>query len=226
MIKFRGKLLDRLDRAIEKEKIILPADMNHRQWTNLKNKLGRKVTWNVNIRERYPHGKGVLIYLARYLRGGPIANHRIVSCENDEVTFSYRVNGKKSKKKDFINLPIGDFIKRYLLHVQAPNSKNVRSYGLYAPDKKKDLEKCRSIFGQLPVAEEEFLTWQQFCEEQGEEHPELCPVCEKKLVHLDSIPAERDPLQVKVALEKKWRRLQLKFPFSVGDGVIYDGAFI
>ncbi len=36
------------------------------QVQNLMNKLGRK-KWNVRICEKYPHGSGVLTYLARYL---------------------------------------------------------------------------------------------------------------------------------------------------------------
>jgi len=218
MIKFRGKLLDYLDKAIDKGIIQLPAEMNRQKWTNLRNKLGRKVRWNVNFRERYKHGEGVVTYLARYLRGGPIANHRIVSCENGEVKFSYRINGKKSNKKDFMALPISKFIQRYLLHVPVPNSQNVRYYGLYAPGKKDDLEKCRKIFGQLPVDETEFLTWQEFCEKQGDEHPELCPDCGKKLIRLDKIPAERDSLR-----SKNTGSFPLKFPLPYADAACYDG---
>jgi len=219
MIKFRGKFLDLIDRAIKKGKIQLPADMSRQKWSNLKNKLGRKVNWNVNFRERYKHGKGVVTYLARYLRGGPIGNHRIVSCVDDEVIFSHRINGKKSKKKDFMALPISKFIQRYLLHVPVPRSKNVRYYGLYAPNKKYELNKCREIFGQLPADETEFLSWQEFCEKQGEEHPELCPECGKKLVCLDGIPAKRN---IKQTRARRKRKFELKFP-SVSGQAIFCG---
>ena len=33
--------------------------------------------WNIRIAERYPHGRGVMKYLARYVRGGPIKDHRL-----------------------------------------------------------------------------------------------------------------------------------------------------
>jgi hypothetical protein len=157
-------------------------------------------------------------YLARYLRGGPIANHRIVSCENGEVKFSYRINGKKSNKKDFMTLPISQFIQRYLLHVPVPKSQNVRYYGLYAPGKKDELEKCRKMLGQLPVSETEFLTWQEFCKKQGEEHPELCPECGKKLICLDKIPAEREILK-----QYDIGDFPLKFPFLHRNVACYDG---
>jgi len=218
MVKFRGKLLDYIDKAIDKGIIQLPVGMGHQKWVNLRNRLGRKVKWNVNFRERYKHGKGVVTYLARYLRGGPIANHRIVSCENDKVTFSYRVNGKQSNKKDFLVLSISQFIQRYLLHVPVPRGQNVRYYGLYSPGKKDELEKCRKIFGQLPVKAMEFLTWQEFCEKQGDEHPELCPECSKKLIRLDTIPADR-----RILKPKKTGNSPLKFPLSEGGIACYDG---
>src|SRR3972149_5830467 len=80
MGKFRGKFLACLDKAVEDGKVALPYGMGLQGWMNLKNKLGR-VKWNVHIRERYGHGKGVLSYLGRYIRGGPISNKRILCCE-------------------------------------------------------------------------------------------------------------------------------------------------
>jgi hypothetical protein len=44
----------------------------------------------VHIRERYRHGAGVVTYLARYLRGGPIKNARLVACDGARVTFGAR----------------------------------------------------------------------------------------------------------------------------------------
>ena len=38
-----------------------------------------------------------------------------------------------------MTLPIAEFIGRYLLHVPAPGTRVVRSYGLYAPTKREAL---------------------------------------------------------------------------------------
>ena len=40
--------------------------------------------------ERYAHGAGVVTYLARYLRGGPIKNGRLVAYDGARVTFTCR----------------------------------------------------------------------------------------------------------------------------------------
>ena len=90
MALFRGKLLAAIRRAVRQGQLQLPAGMRPQRCENLLNKLGR-AKWNVHIRERYPHGAGVLTYLARYVRGGPLANQRLVSSAHGEVTFRYRV---------------------------------------------------------------------------------------------------------------------------------------
>jgi len=58
-----------LRRALEADQLHLPE--GEQRLLNLLNKLGRK-KWNVHLRERYPHGEGVVKYLARYVRGGPL----------------------------------------------------------------------------------------------------------------------------------------------------------
>jgi hypothetical protein len=99
-----------------------------------------------------------------------------------------------SNKKSKMTLPIRQFIQRYLLHVPFPHSKRVHSYGLYAPGNRDKLDACRQMFGQLPVRETQFLTWQSYCEKQGSEHPERCPECGKKLVLLERISSARKKL--------------------------------
>lgn len=210
MIKFRGKFLDFINTAIENDLIELPPEMTRQKWSNLRNKLGRKVEWNVNFRERYRNGHGVATYLARYLRGGPISNHRIISCDNDQVTFTYRINGEKRNKKGILPLSISQFIQRYLLHVPVPHSKRVHYYGLYAPGNKDKLNICRKMFGQLPVTETEFLTWQEYCEKRGNDHPEQCPECGKKLVQIETI--------------QSGRKRQSKFIYQCGQSIVCGAA--
>ena len=188
MSKFRGKLLDRIDKALERGKLKLPKGMSLQKWKNLNNRLGR-IKWNVRIKERYSHGEGILIYLAQYIRGGSISNNRLTSCEDSKVTFLYRVkeDAPGNKKRDTMTLPISQFIQRYLLHVPEPNTKVVRYYGLYAPTQKADLDICRKQLNQEPLFDTEFLDWQTYCKERGEQHPELCPICGKRLIMISVI---------------------------------------
>lgn len=189
MAVFRGKLLAYIDDAIEKAELIMPDGMTMQHWKNLKNKLGRK-KWNVNIRERYEYGKGILIYLSRYIRGGAISNKRILSHTDKGVTFRHRISG--TTKQGVMTLPTDDFIKRYMLHIPEPNTKVVRAYGLYAPTAKEDLMQCRTHFGQTEIKERREPDWQSYCANKGDEHPERCPVCGLRLVRTRDIPRPRD----------------------------------
>ena len=179
---FRGKILARIRKALRAGKLTLPGEMSPRQLENLLNKLGRR-KWNVRLQERYTHGNGVLTYIARYLRGGPISNKRIISCKDGEVTFNY---GRE--KRALMTLPIDRFIGRFLQHVPQPRAVYVRYYGLYHSVRKEDLALCRKMIGQPPVEEPEFLDWQTYCAGHVNDHPELCPICGKRLVLTRLLP--------------------------------------
>ena len=178
--KFRGKLIAHIRAALNEGDLILPDGMGPQQIHNLLNKLGR-VKWNVYPKETYSYGDGVLTYLARYLRGGPITNKRILSVKEGKVTFNC---GRE--KVERMTLPIDQFIGRYLQHVPVPNSILVRSYGIYHHSCKGDLELCRKLLGQPQPEAFGFIDWQTLCAEQGEKHPELCPVCGKRLICLET----------------------------------------
>jgi hypothetical protein len=194
MALFRGKLLAAIDTAIRAGQLGLPTSLTLRQWETLRNKLGRQ-KWNVHIRERYPHGEGVLTYLARYIRGGPLSNGRLLSCANGEVRFWYRIHGEGAgdARRGVMTLPVVEFMRRYLRHVPEPRTRVVRSYGLYAPTARTALACGRAQVGQGPVEVPVVLDWQTACRDRGEAHPERCPRCGRLLVRLGLIPRASGP---------------------------------
>jgi len=94
---------------------------------------------------------------------------------------------------DPVTLPIATFIGRYLLHVPAPGTRVVRSYGLYAARKGDDLAVCRAQVGQEPVATSVVLAWQTAWRQHGVEHPGRCPRCGRLLVCSGVIPRASGP---------------------------------
>ena len=168
--------------------------MSPQQWLNLLNRLGhpRKTKWNVRIMERYRHGAGVVTYLARYLRGGPIKNARLVAWDGDRVTFTYRARQRRPEagpaSAQRITLPVADFLQRWLLHVPVPQTRVVRCYGLYHQTHTEALAVCRTALGQAPVEVPVSLDWQTLCAQRGEAHPERCPTCGRRLVCTGVIP--------------------------------------
>jgi Putative transposase/Transposase zinc-binding domain len=203
MALFRGKLLAAIRRALSQGQLQLPLGMRPQACANLLNKLGRQ-KWNVHIRERYPHGTGVLTYLARYLRGGPLANHRLVSYGAGEVTCRYRVNGETpdSPRSGLMTVPVAAFLRRDLPHVLPPGTRVVRAYGVYASSKGDDLAVCREQVGQGPVATPVVPDWQTAWRQHGVEHPGRCPRCGRLLVCSSVIPRASGPPAVDVCGER------------------------
>jgi hypothetical protein len=194
MAVFRGKMLSALRRALDRDELVLPEAMRPQQLLNLLNRLGhaQKTPWNVHIRERYRHGAGVVTYLARYLRGGPIKNVRLVAWDGDRVTFTYRISAEEyasgATHQSRMTLSRADFLQRWLLHVPAPQTRVVRSYGLYHHTYAETLALCRTQLGQPPVVVPVKLDWQTACAQRGDMHPERCPACGQLLVCTGVIP--------------------------------------
>src|SRR5262244_2415787 len=194
MAVFRGKMLAAIRHALACGALTLPEPMGPQQVLNRLNRLGhpRKTKWNVRIMERYRHGAGVVTYLARSLRGGPIKNSRLVAYDGDRVTFTYRARQEEADtgpaSPQRMTLPVADFLQRWLLHVPVPQTRVVRCYGLYHPTRAEALAVCRTTLGQLPMEPPLALDWQTVCAARGEAHPERCPTCGQRLVCTSVIP--------------------------------------
>src|SRR5262249_30437069 len=194
MAVFRGKLLAAIRQALARAGLALPEGMRPQQLLNLLMRLGHptKTKWNVHIRERYRHGAGVVTYLARYLRGGPLKNARLVAWDGARVTFTGRTRAEEADgdhpMAPQITLAVADFLQRWLLHVPVPQTRVVRSYGLYQPTQAVALAVCRAQLSQPPVATPVALDWQAVWDQRGEAHPERCPACGQLLVCTGVVP--------------------------------------
>jgi hypothetical protein len=203
MAVFRGKMLDAIRQAVARGAVVLPEAMRPQQWLNLLNRLGhrKKTPWNVRIMERYRHGAGVVTYLARYLRGGPIKNARLMAWDGARVTFLHRArqaggdDGRPSPQR--MTLPVADFLQRVLLHVPVPQTRVVRCYGLYHHTHAAPLAHCRAALGQPPVDVPGRLDWQTAYTPWGDGHPERCPTCGQLLVCTGVIPRGGAPPSVR-----------------------------
>lgn len=185
MIVFRGKFREALLRALARDKLRLPPQTRTSQLKGLLNKLGRQV-WNVKILECYAEGRGVLTYLARYLRGGPISNRRLLSSDQRGVTFVYKdsrqLDPQDRPAKKPITLSHQEFIHRLLQHVPPPHMQMVRSYGLYANNQTEPLKTARSLLGQRPMAAPPKLRALDVLQCFAEPEPERCPLCHEPIL--------------------------------------------
>ena len=196
MIKFRGKframLLDQLARGA----LQVPPDTTACRLRSLLNKLGRTV-WNVKILERYDHGRGVAIYLANYLKGGPIGNHRLLDEREGHVVFRYRIptqSGGDPTRQGTMKLEVDEFLSRLLEHVPPRRFQTVRGYGLYSGNQHSRLAEAHAALGQTkPDADALTLSVEEFLESVGQEDAGRCPICGAVLVAHSHFKRGRPP---------------------------------
>jgi len=96
----------------------------------------------------------VLDYLGRYTPRVALSNHRILSLQNGQVTFTYRDRKDKDRLKS-MTLDAQEFIRRFLLHVLPEGFMRTRHFGFLANrTKKHSLPQCRKLLGLNPALPE------------------------------------------------------------------------
>jgi hypothetical protein len=199
MMKFRGKMRYSLIKLAQEGKLQLPHGMNTQKLINLLNKLGRK-NWNVKILPPYDYANGVVIYLGRYLKGGPMKESRLISFDGQEVTFQCRGTKTQTNRKK-VTLSINDFIRRTLLHIPVPGAPNVRSFGLYANACREKLNQARELIGQKAFRKPQALRWQDIIKRFTGKNPELCPLCGNLLIRTTILTCAHLPPQYAMATQ-------------------------
>lgn len=129
---FRGKYLDALARAHQDGELhfagstaSLADTAAFRSFvTTLKAQ-----PWVVYAKAPFAGADQVLAYLGRYTHRVAIANHRLVSFENGEVSFRWRDYAHANKTK-LMALSVEEFLRRFLLHTLPAGFVRIRHYGL------------------------------------------------------------------------------------------------
>ncbi len=195
MAKFRGKFIAKVRRALEQGKLTLPLQTSVPQFQTTLNRLGR-TKWNIHLRERYDHAHGVVKYLARYVRGGPMHDGQVAALSAQRVCYRYtpHSDSKTAIRPSQMVLTSAVFLRRYLQHVPPPRKHTVRSYGLYAPRRTEQLNLARVTFKQPAIAAIVPLPWQAYYAR----HPALrvaivCPVCGERFHNARRIAPQRGP---------------------------------
>ena len=143
---YRGKLQALLRDYANAGELVMPPGLSLHNFWVMHRQLYKK-EWSVRIEERYEHGKDVLLYLARYCKGGPINPKQIQTLNNNNIEFKYLDHRDKRTKK--LSLKPREFIRRLLDHVPVTGSHTIRYYGLYAPASKAKYRQCLGLVGSL-----------------------------------------------------------------------------
>jgi hypothetical protein len=99
--------------------------------------------WVVFCKPTFNRARKVLRYLGRYVHRIAITNNRILSLENDAVTFRYQNSDTKEWKT--MQLPASEFLRRYLQHVLPQGFHKVRYYGLLSPRHRVTLKRLQLL---------------------------------------------------------------------------------
>lgn len=139
------------------------------------------IDWAVYVQpppKQSSRAEHVVRYLARYMTGGPISNHRLVDID-DQQRVHFLVRSKdKSGNKEVHSLPAVDFVHQWSLHVLPKGYTKVRCFGQWAYTK-------RAAYQQLCDKLQPPLDEAVTDPEPGEplaaapEGP-LCPVCKER----------------------------------------------
>lgn len=181
---YRGKLRSRLLAGLSSGEMVLPTGWSAADVHRLLKRLYRK-EWCVHVQPRYAYGEGVMTYLGRYVRGGPLREHQLLSLTETEVTFRYTDHRDHRSKP--LRLPIEAFIHRLSEHVPDPGFHVVRYAGLYAPSNRDQLAQARAQLGMEPSSEPAPLTAQDYLERVGHGERMRCSVCGQRYVQQEKI---------------------------------------
>lgn len=167
--RFRTVMTRMLLDAFDDGTLVLPDSVAHDR-TAFQLLLARAshTDWVVYSKKPFGGPEQVLGYLAAYTHRIAISNRRILDCDGERVTFSYKDyrNGNEQKTT---SLETAEFIRRFLMHVVPPRFVRIRYYGFLANrSRAENIARARDLIGlEIPLPPERPTTFRQ------------CPECEQ-----------------------------------------------
>ena len=201
------RVLSRLYRRLFLEKLTQAYQLNKLQFFNKQLKLKeekpfkawikslRQIEWVVYAKRPFAGPATVLAYLSRYTHRIAIANSRLLSMDENGITFKWKnYRCKKAKRYTSMTLSADEFIRRFLLHILPSGFHRLRHYGFIAnANRKKDLACARRLLrvkeSESPAQEE--TTQKQQNEEQAANY--VCPDCGAPMIIIETLVRCQQP---------------------------------
>ena len=148
--------------------------------------------WVVYAKPPFEGPEPVLKYLARYTHRVAISNRRLLHVDDARVTFRFK--DYRGRRPRTLNLPLAEFVRRFLLHVVPKGFVRIRYYGFLANGARaRLLASCRraldspdGISHRNPEQGDDALL------DLLPERPHLCPKCKNGLLRCVQV-LERPP---------------------------------
>jgi hypothetical protein len=193
------RVLSRLFRRLFLEKLIAAYDVGRLQFVGDHARLVerrafteylaplRQAEWVVYSKPPFGGPEAVLAYLSRYTHRVAISNSRLIGITNTSVTFKwkdYRTNGRNRAK--VMTLAIGEFIRRFLIHVLPDGFHRIRYYGLFANGRRvENIAHARQLLN-VPVPQNEPSGADSTDDRQSQTLSHSCPCCGGRMVIIET----------------------------------------
>jgi hypothetical protein len=147
--KFRGKFLALLKEAYQDDELRFYGKLGplsgKLKFQSLIDALYHK-EWVVYCKKPFKSPWHVLRYLGRYTHRVAISNQRIVSLQDDRVTFTWRDYKDKKQTTKLMTLNASEFIRCFLLHVLPNRFVKIRHYGIFSNrNRNRKLRLCQKL---------------------------------------------------------------------------------
>jgi hypothetical protein len=153
----------------------------------------REIDWVVYAKEPFAGPSQVLRYLSRYTHRIAISNRRLVSADENGVTFKYkdyRIEGPARYKT--MTLATDEFIRRFLIHVLTKGFHRIRHYGLLANgNRSENIAHARELLA-APARPKETETPEAALEQSGV-LPQPCPCCGGRMIVIETFARGCEP---------------------------------
>lgn len=154
----------------------------------------RTLNWVVYAKQPFGGPEQVLEYLGRYTHRVAIANSRLVSLDQGQVSFRWRDYRHHNKLKP-MTLSADEFIRRFLLHVLPDGFHRIRHYGFLANGHRAaKLARCRLLLqAPTPNPPPPAADYRERYQRLTGKSLDRCPCCGGRMIELGSVPRRFRP---------------------------------
>lgn len=137
----------------------------------------RACEWVVYAKPPFGGPQQVLKYLARYTHRVAISNQRLLSFENDQVTFLWKDYARGNCRRT-MTLDAVEFIRRFLLHALPKGFQRIRHFGFLANRVRAEkLRLCRKLLADTLEPDSVDSSPEPVPDSAAEAPEDLCPEC-------------------------------------------------
>jgi len=174
---FRGKFYEALKEAFAQGQLGFHGNLkplrHPKAFSSLLRQMFRK-KWVVYAKRPFGGPEHALRYLGCYTHRVAISNHRLVSFDDEKVTFRWRDSRHKNKKR-LMTLHVHEFLRRFLLHILPKGFVRIRHFGFLSTRNRSTLLPiCQRL---LPMQEPESHSRGKHQPAQARPATWLCPHC-------------------------------------------------